>query len=165
MRIATGPMRRLLSPVSERRSFSRGCSSRTASIAGVVFRWLGFALSVEIAGLALLWLAFNPAMAFTGAALTRFWVFAGVSRPGRRGGELASPRKNRGSALGVFTAFADLSLGGLTGPVVGLIVAGVGYSPHLSFWRVMAAGALGLTLVLSRTAGLLRGAASSPAAD
>ncbi|MGC2299085.1 MAG: MFS transporter, partial [Acidobacteriaceae bacterium] len=57
--------------------------------------------------------------------------------------------ENRGSALGIFTAFADLSLG-LTGPLVGLIVAGVGYSPIFLFAGLMAAAALGLTLVLSR---------------
>lgn len=55
--------------------------------------------------------------------------------------------ENRDSALGVFTAFADLSLG-LIGPVAGLIVAGPGYSPIFLFAAVMAAAALGLMLIL-----------------
>jgi MFS family permease len=116
-------------------------------------RWGGFpvarvCLSVEIAGLALLWLAFNPAMAFTGAALTGFGFSLVFPALGVEAVNCVTP-ENRGSALGVFTAFADLSLG-LTGPLVGLIVAGVGYSPIFLFAGVMAAGALGLTLVLSR---------------
>jgi predicted MFS family arabinose efflux permease len=116
-------------------------------------RWGGFpvavvCLSVEIAGLACLWIATEPATAFAGAALTGFGfslVFPalGVEAVNRVTAE------NRGSALGIFTAFADLSLG-LTGPLVGLIVAGLGYSPIFLFAGVMAAVALGLTLLLHR---------------
>ena len=116
-------------------------------------RWGGFpvarvCLSVEIAGLTLLWLAFNPAMAFTGAALTGFGFSLVFPALGVEAVNCVTP-ENRGSALGVFTAFADLSLG-LTGPLVGLIVAGIGYSPIFLFAGLMAAAALGLTLVLSR---------------
>jgi len=116
-------------------------------------RWGGFpvavvCLSVEVAGLACLWIAGQPAVAFAGAALTGFGfslVFPalGVEAVNRVTVE------NRGSALGIFTAFADLSLG-LTGPLVGLIVAGLGYSPIFLFAGLMAAVALGLTLVLHR---------------
>jgi MFS family permease len=116
-------------------------------------RWGGFpvarvCLSVEIAGLALLWLASRPAMAFTGAALTGFGFSLVFPALGVEAVNCVTP-ENRGSALGIFTAFADLSLG-LTGPLVGLIVAGVGYSPIFLFAGLMAAAALGLTLVLSR---------------
>jgi MFS family permease len=114
-------------------------------------RWGGFrvalvCLSGEIGGLLFLWMAFTPAMAFAGAALTGFGfslVFPalGVEAVNRVSAE------NRGSALGIFTAFADLSLG-MTGPVIGLIVAGLGYSPIFLFAAVMAALALGLTLLL-----------------
>ena len=114
-------------------------------------RWGGFrvalvCLSGEIGGLVFLWLAVTPGMAFAGAALTGFGfslVFPalGVEAVNRVSAE------NRGSALGIFTAFADLSLG-LTGPLVGLIVAGLGYSPIFLFAALMAAVALGLTLVL-----------------
>jgi predicted MFS family arabinose efflux permease len=116
-------------------------------------RWGGFpvarvCLSVEIAGLALLWLAFRPAMAFTGAALTGFGFSLVFPALGVEAVNCVTP-ENRGSALGIFTAFADLSLG-LTGPLVGLIVAGIGYSPIFLFAALMAGAALVLTVVLSR---------------
>jgi MFS family permease len=116
-------------------------------------RWGGFrvalvCLSVEIAGLLFLWLAYVPALAFAGAALTGFGFSLVFPALGVEAVNRVTP-ENRGSALGVFTAFADLSLG-LTGPVVGLIVAGLGYSPIFLFAALMAAVSLGLTLVLHR---------------
>jgi len=118
-----------------------------------ITRWGGFpvarvCLAVEIAGLALLWLAFNPALAFAGAALTGIGFSLVFPALGVEAVNCVTP-ENRGSALGIFTAFADLSLG-LTGPLVGLIVAGLGYSSIFLFAALMAAGALGLTLVLPR---------------
>ena len=114
-------------------------------------RWGGFSvarvcLTGEIAGLLFLWLAFNPAMAFAGAALTGFGFSLVFPALGVEAVNCVAP-ENRGSGLGVFTAFADLSLG-LIGPVAGLIVAGLGYSPIFLFAAVMAAAALGLTLIL-----------------
>jgi MFS family permease len=116
-------------------------------------RWGGFrvalvCLSVEIAGLLFLWLAYVPALAFAGAALTGFGFSLVFPALGVEAVNRVTP-ENRGSALGVFTAFADLSLG-LTGPVVGLIVAGLGYAPIFLFAALMAAVSLGLTLVLHR---------------
>ena len=122
-------------------------------------RWGGFrvalvCLSGEIGGLLFLWLSSTPAMAFAGAALTGFGfslVFPalGVEAVNRVTVE------NRGAALGIYTAFADLSLG-MIGPVVGLIVAGLGYSPIFLFAALMAALALGMTLVLHRKPGVAR---------
>ncbi|MGA8109858.1 MAG: MFS transporter [Acidobacteriaceae bacterium] len=114
-------------------------------------RWGGFpvaiaCLSVEIAGLALLWTSTQPSMAFAGAALTGFGFSLVFPALGVEAVNCVTA-ENRGSALGIFTAFADLSLG-LTGPLVGLIVAGLGYSPIFLFAAVMAAAALGLVLVL-----------------
>jgi predicted MFS family arabinose efflux permease len=103
-------------------------------------------LSVEIAGLALLWLAFTPAMAFAGAALTGFGFSLVFPALGVEAVGCVTP-ENRGSALGIYTAFADLSLG-LTGPIFGLIVASFGYSPTFLFAAMMAAAGLGLTLIL-----------------
>jgi MFS family permease len=116
-------------------------------------RWGGFpvarvCLSVEVAGLAILWLAFDPAMAFAGAALTGFGFSLVFPALGVEAVNCVTP-ENRGSALGIFTAFADLSLG-LTGPLVGLIVAGLGYSPIFLFAALMATGALALTLMLNK---------------
>ncbi|MGB7134450.1 MAG: MFS transporter, partial [Acidobacteriaceae bacterium] len=114
-------------------------------------RWGGFpvaiaCLSVEIAGLALLWTSTQPSMAFAGSALTGFGFSLVFPALGVEAVNCVTA-ENRGSALGIFTAFADLSLG-LTGPLVGLIVAGLGYSPIFLFAAVMAAAALGLVLVL-----------------
>jgi len=53
------------------------------------------------------------------------------------------PPHNRGSALGVYTAFVDLSLG-ISGPMAGVIVSELGYSPIFLFAAVLAG--LGLTL-------------------
>ncbi len=116
-------------------------------------RWGGFkvaivCLSVEIAGLLFLWLAYIPSLAFAGAALTGFGFSLVFPALGVEAVRRVTP-ENRGSALGVFTAFADLSLG-LTGPVVGLIVAGLGYAPIFLFAALMAAVSLGLTVVLHR---------------
>jgi len=121
--------------------------------AHAIDRWGGFrvalvCLCVEIAGLVLLWLAEAPALAFTGAALTGFGFSLVFPALGVEAVRCVTP-ENRGSALGVFTAFADLSLG-LTGPVVGLIVAGLGYAPIFLFAALMAAVSLGMTLILHR---------------
>jgi MFS family permease len=116
-------------------------------------RWGGFpvaftCLTVEIVGLVSLWLARDPTLAFAGAALTGFGFSLVFPALGVEAVNRVTP-ENRGSALGVFTAFADLSLG-LIGPVIGLIVAGFGYSPIFLFAALMAAVALGLTLVMHR---------------
>jgi MFS family permease len=121
--------------------------------ANVIDRWGGFrvalvCLSVEIAGLLFLWLAHVPALAFAGAAFTGFGFSLVFPALGVEAVNCVTP-ENRGSALGVFTAFADLSLG-VTGPLVGLIVAGLGYAPIFLFAALMAAVALGMTLILHR---------------
>ena len=116
-------------------------------------RWGGFPVSfvclfVEAAGLAFLWLAHTPALAFAGAALTGFGFSLVFPALGVEAVNCVTA-ENRGSALGVFTAFADLSLG-ITGPVIGLIVVGLGYAPIFLFAALMAASALGLAWMVSR---------------
>lgn len=116
-------------------------------------RWGGFrvafvCLSVDVAGLLFLWLARAPQMAFAGAALTGFGFSLVFPALGVEAVNCVTP-ENRGSALGVFTAFADLSLG-VTGPVIGLIVAGFGYSVIFLFAAFMAAVALALAVMVSR---------------
>jgi MFS family permease len=116
-------------------------------------RWGGFpvayvCLTVETAGLAFLWLARDPAMAFAGAGLTGFGFSLVFPALGVEAVNCVTP-ENRGAALGLYTAFADLSLG-VTGPLVGLIVAGLGYSPIFLFAALMAICALGLTWMVSR---------------
>jgi MFS family permease len=121
--------------------------------AHTIDRWGGFpvsfvCLSVETAGLIFLWLAHDPAMAFAGAALTGFGFSLVFPALGVEAVNCVSA-ENRGSALGVYTAFADLSLG-VTGPLVGLIVVGLGYSPIFLFAALMSACALLLALALNR---------------
>jgi MFS family permease len=116
-------------------------------------RWGGFpvsfvCLSVETAGLILLFLAHDPAMAFAGAALTGFGFSLVFPALGVEAVKCVSA-ENRGSALGIYTAFADLSLG-VIGPLAGLIVAGLGYSPIFLFAALMSASALGLAVMLNR---------------
>jgi MFS family permease len=116
-------------------------------------RWGGFpvafvCLTVETAGLIFLWQAHAPAMAFAGAALTGFGFSLVFPALGVEAVNCVTA-ENRGSALGIFTAFADLSLG-VTGPLIGLIVAGFGYSPIFLFAALMAAVALGVALMLYR---------------
>ena len=116
-------------------------------------RWGGFpvaltCLAVEIAGLLSLWLARDPVLALAGAAFTGFGFSLVFPALGVEAVNRVTP-ENRGSALAVFTAFADLSLG-MIGPVIGLIVAGFGYSPIFLFAAVMAAVALGMTLIVHR---------------
>ncbi|HKO14173.1 MAG TPA: MFS transporter [Acidobacteriaceae bacterium] len=121
--------------------------------AHVIDRFGGFRVSFacltgEIGGLLFLWLAHAPAMAFAGAALTGFGFSLVFPSLGVEAVNCVSP-ENRGSALGVYTAFADLSLG-LTGPLAGLIVAGFGYSNIFLFAAVAAMFALGIALSLHR---------------
>jgi MFS family permease len=121
--------------------------------AHAIDRWGGFrvalvCLSVEIAGLLFLWVADEPKLAFAGAALTGFGFSLVFPSLGVEAVNRVTP-ENRGSALGVFTAFADLSLG-MIGPLIGLIVAGFGYAPIFLFAALMAAISLGLTLILHR---------------
>ena len=134
--------------------------------ANSIDRWGGFpvaivCLSVEIVGLLFLWLAFAPALAFAGAALTGFGFSLVFPALGVEAVHRVTP-ENRGAALGVFTAFADLSLG-LTGPLVGLIVAGLGYAPIFLFAALMGAVSLGLTLILHRRPTIARNLRPTPA--
>jgi len=112
------------------------------------FRCSFVCLAGEIGGLVFLWLAHVPAMAFAGAALTGFGFSLVFPALGVEAVNCVTP-ENRGSALGVYTAFADLSLG-VTGPLVGLIVVGLGYSNIFLFAALAALVALGIALTLSR---------------
>jgi predicted MFS family arabinose efflux permease len=85
-------------------------------------------------------------MAFTGAA------FAGL------GFSLVFPafgveavkhvtENNRGTALGVYTAFADVSFF-LTGPLAGAVIGVYGYSSVFLFGLVSVLAALGIAIVM-----------------
>jgi MFS family permease len=104
-------------------------------------------MSVESLGLILLWRANSPWMALAAAALAGFGfslVFPalGVEAVKR------VPAHNRGTALGVFTAFADVSFF-LTGPVAGAVIGGFGYASVFLFGLLSVLAALAIVVVLA----------------
>lgn len=94
-------------------------------------RWGGFpiavlSLSLECAGLVCLWLAPLHWVAMTATAISGFGfslVFPSLGVEAIRSVSLS----NSGAALGIYTAFLDLSLG-LTGPLAGLVASSFGYA-------------------------------------
>lgn len=78
-------------------------------------------LAIEAIGLGLIWLAPNEAVALLGATLTGFGyslVYPGFGVEAVR----RAPAKARGTAMGTYTAFLDLSLG-VSSPVLGMLAA------------------------------------------
>jgi MFS family permease len=81
---------------------------------------------VEAVGLALMWIAASGSLAAVGAALTGFGyslIFPGLGVEAVR----LAPPESRGVAMGAYTACLDLALG-ISGPVLGLVASGAGYS-------------------------------------
>jgi MFS family permease len=105
---------------------------------------------VESLSMILLWSAPSQWVAFAGAALAGLGfslVFPalGVEAVNR------VTETNRGSALGVFTAFADVSFF-LVGPTAGAVIGQFGYSSAFLFALLCILAALGIVFVLaSRT--------------
>src|SRR5262249_33993551 len=124
-------------------------------------KWGGYwvaiiSLAIEGLGLTLLGLAPNSATAQAGAALSGFGfslVFPALGVEAVR----RVPGHNRGAALGVYTAFVDLSLG-ISGPLAGVIVHLLGYPPIFPFAAAMAGSSMAILLTLS-----LKRAAPPPA--
>jgi predicted MFS family arabinose efflux permease len=82
-------------------------------------------LAIEIVGQALLWLAPAPELALVGAALTGFGyslAFPALCLEAVR----RVPAQNRGTAIGAYVVWLDLSLAS-AGPAAGLLVAPLGY--------------------------------------
>jgi len=105
-------------------------------------------LVVESLGLLLLWQAHLPWMAMAGAALGGFGfslVFPAIGIEAVR----RVPENNRGTALGVYTAFADVSFF-LTGPLAGAVIGVYGYSSVFLFALFSVLAALGIVIVLRR---------------
>jgi MFS family permease len=103
-------------------------------------------LSVESAGVLLLWLAHSPWMAFAGAALAGFGsslVFPALGVEAVR----RVPIENRGTALGVYTVFADVSFF-LVGPVAGAVIGAFGYASAFLFALACVLAALGIVIIL-----------------
>jgi MFS family permease len=103
-------------------------------------------LSVESLGLILLWQAWAPWTAFTGAALAGFGFSLVFPALGVEAVKQVT-ENNRGSALGVYTAFADVSFF-LTGPLAGVVIGAYGYSSGFLFALISVLTALGITITL-----------------
>jgi MFS family permease len=103
-------------------------------------------LSVESAGMILLWQAWAPWMAFTGAALAGLGFSLVFPALGVEAVKHVT-ENNRGTALGVYTAFADVSFF-LTGPLAGVVIGAYGYSSAFLFALISVLLALGITIAL-----------------
>jgi predicted MFS family arabinose efflux permease len=116
-----------------------------------IYRFGGYAvgmacLAVESLGLVLLWTAFSPSQALAGAALAGF----GFSLVFPALGVEAVKRiteNNRGTALGVYTAFSDVSFF-LVGPLAGAVIGVYGYASVFLFALISVLVSLGIVIVL-----------------
>jgi len=107
-------------------------------------------LAVESVGLLLLWRAPTPWMAFEAAALTGFGFSLVFPALGVEAVKRVT-ESNRGTALGVFTAFADVSFF-LVGPLAGAVIGGFGYASVFLFALISVLIALGIVIVLQHAA-------------
>ena len=104
-------------------------------------------LLVESVGVLVLWRSVSPWMALGGAALTGFGfslVFPAMGVEAVR----HVPERSRGTALGVYTVFADVSFF-LVGPLAGAVIGGFGYSSAFLFALLCVLAALGIVAVLA----------------
>lgn len=116
-------------------------------------RFGGFAvaivcMTVESTGILLLWLAGSPWIALTAAAIAGFGfslVFPAIGVEAVR----RVPEKNRGTALGLYTGFSDVSFF-LVGPTAGAVIGVWGYSSAFLFALICVLVALGITVALHR---------------
>jgi MFS family permease len=108
-------------------------------------------LSVESLGLLLLWQSHSPWAAMAGSALGGFGfslVFPAIGVEAVK----RVPESNRGTELGVYTAFADVSFF-LTGPLAGAVIGLYGYASVFLFALVSVLCALGIVIVLRQVQG------------
>jgi MFS family permease len=105
-------------------------------------------LSVEAIGALVLWLGSSPAMAMTGAAICGLGFALVFPSIGVEAVERV-PEFNRGTALGVYTAFADVSFF-LVGPVAGSLIGWYGYNSIFLFSLISVLSALAIVFVLHR---------------
>jgi len=105
-------------------------------------------LAVESVGLLLLWQAASPWTAMSGAFLGGFGFSLVFPAIGVEAVERV-PENNRGTALGVYTAFADVSFF-LVGPIAGAIIGVWGYPSVFLFALLSVLAALGIVVVLQQ---------------
>jgi len=124
--------------------------------ARTINRYGGFAVAIvsfcfELAGLVMLGLGHSQALAYVACGLAGLGFSLIFPALGVEAAN-AFPSSVRGSVLGVYTAFADLSLF-LAGPLAGAVIHGFGYSAVFLATAGTVAVALGGTLWLSYGSG------------
>jgi len=105
-------------------------------------------LIVESLGVLLLWRSVSPGMALFGASLAGFGYSLVFPALGVEAVERV-PVKNRGTALGVYTVFADVSFF-MVGPVAGAVIGAFGYASVFLFALLCVLAALTIVLILAR---------------
>jgi MFS family permease len=104
-------------------------------------------LLVESLGVLMLWQSVSPWMAVCGAALAGFGfslVFPALGVEAVR----HVPERSRGTALGVYTVFADVSFF-MVGPVAGAVIGAFGYASVFLFALLCVLASLGIVVVLA----------------
>ncbi len=104
-------------------------------------------LVVESLGVLLLWLSTSSWMALSGAALTGFGYSLVFPALGVEAVERV-PLENRGTALSVYTVFADVSFF-MVGPLAGAVIGLFGYASVFLFALICVISALAIVLVLA----------------
>jgi MFS family permease len=103
-------------------------------------------LSVESLGMFLLWQAHSPWTALVGSSFAGFGFSLVFPALGVEAVKRVT-ENNRGSALGVYTAFSDVSFF-LTGPIAGAVIGAYGYASVFLFGLICVLTALGIVIVL-----------------
>ena len=104
-------------------------------------------LLVESVGVLLLWLSTTPWMAFAGAALAGAGYSLVFPALGVEAVERV-PIENRGTALSIYTVFADVSFF-MVGPVAGAIIGAFGYASVFLFALICVVAAIAIVFGLA----------------
>lgn len=119
-------------------------------VGGYRVAWVS--LVVEMVGQLLLWKAGSPTAALAGAAVTGLGCSLMFPSLGTEVVKIAK-EENRGSALGAFAAFQDVSYA-VTGPIMGIVATRAGYAAIFLGGALMAVAGVGLAYPRRRAVGV-----------